>query len=339
MNKIVFLLLCAVLFSCGDDPKTDPNPVLKTEKGEKSRKEIVDSLLQVDPNNIDLIVERSNIYLDEFDFRQARNFSARAFALDSNNVKARSLYAWTMINKPSPPLREIERAQRHLKVVIEKDPKNPEAYLRIANTYSLVGDFKTSFEYLNEAIKLDEFYRDAYVLKGSNYRVLGNNKLAASSYETAVQIDNDFFLGYFKLGELYSEMGDPIALEYYMTARDLNPTSPNAQYAVAKTLQDIGQYNESMAEYRSILVEFPEMREAMFNQGYIKLIHQNELDSAVYYYTMTTDAFPDYTEAWYNLGLAYAEQGRTSDAARAYSTCLKLNPDYTAAKDAAQELR
>lgn len=339
MNKIVFLFVLALAFACGDDVKTDPNPVIKETVKEMSRSQIVDSLLEAQPNNVDLIVERGSLFMDEFDFRQALNYSARAYGIDSNNVDARSLYAWTLINRPNPPLREIERAQRHFKVVIKEDPKNAEAYLRIANTYSLTGDFKTSFEYLNEAIKLDEYYRDAYVLKGSNYRVLGNQKLAASSYETAVQIDNDFFLGYFKLGELYSEMGDPIALEYYMTARDLNPSSPNAQYAVAKTLQDLGQYNEALSEYRTILTVFPEMREAMFNQGYIKLIHQNEIDSAVYYYTETTDEFPEFIDAWFNLGLAYAEQGRTSDAARAYSTCLKLNPDYEAAKEAAKELK
>jgi phage terminase large subunit-like protein len=63
----------------------------------------------------------------------------------------------------------------------------------LASTYTQQGDFEKSFQYINEALRIDKKYRDAYILKGTNYLTLGNRKLAKSSYETAIQQDTKFF--------------------------------------------------------------------------------------------------------------------------------------------------
>lgn len=93
----------------------------------------------------------------------------------------------------------------------------------MANTYSLRHDFDNSFKYINRALKINPRYRNAYILKGSNYRLLGNSKLAISSYETAVQQDPAFYGGYLMLGALYEFEENPICIEYYTTASQLQP--------------------------------------------------------------------------------------------------------------------
>lgn len=329
--KYAFLVLLAGFFlaSCGD----------KGNKGIPTTRNL-DSLLALYPDSVPLLIEQGNLYADAFMMDQALDMGSKAFRLDSNNVAARELYANALNNRPNRTVSEVELAQKHFKYVVKKQPKNTKALVSLASTYSQLGDFEKSFQYINEALRVDKRYRDAYILKGSNYLALGKRDLALSSYETAIQQDPKFFIGYMKLGYMYTEdLKHDLALQYYLTASELEPKSTDALYGVAYSYQESGKYDKALASYRHLLEIDSTYHLALFNQGFIKQEYQKQIDSAVYFYRTATEMKPEFVKGWHNLGVCYMEQNRRADAARAFATALKLNPDFELSRQAAEKLK
>ena len=287
-----------------------------------SKKENLDSLLKLDPNNVDLLVKRGNKYLANYKFYDALTDGAKAYRLDSNNLEARFLYANALNNRAERSQVDIENAKQHFLYLIKRQPGNKKIYVSLASSYTQQGDFEKSFQYINEALRIDKKYRDAYILKGTNYLSLGNRKLAKSSYETAIQQDTKFFEGYLYLGYLYSEDNDPLAVEYFRTAATLRPKSTDALYGVAYNLQIHGKLEEALKAYRELLQ-----------------FEQNEIDSAIYYYKSAIELQPKFVKGWHNLGLCYASLGRKPEALNAFSTALKYNPKFEISRTEANKLK
>lgn len=299
----------------------------------------IDSLLRRYPDSVPLLVKRGNQKLKFYKFDEAMADGAKAFRLDSTNWQARFLYANALNNRMERSIADVDQAQKHFLYLIKNHPRNKEIYVSLASTYSQKADFEISFQYINEALRIDPHFRDAYIMKGTNYLKLGNRQLAKSSYETAIQQDTKFFEGYLALAYLYSEESDPLAVEYYKTAATLKPTSIDALYGVAYSLQQQLKFEESLAAYRHLLEVNPEYYLALFNQGYIKQFEQNQIDSAVYFYKSAIDLQPEFVKGWHNLGLCYVSQGRKSDAQKAFGKALKYNPDFEISRIEANKLR
>lgn len=345
MIKNTFLLALlgfGILFSCTSKEAVKDDQFFVKEEVETERNvfaDIADSL-EKNPEDINLWIRQGNLCKEKLNFQCALNSGAKAFRIDSTNIQARQLYAWTLINKPETQVSDIERAKRHYQYVLSLQPKDPQTLVDLANTYSLTGDFKTAIKYINDALRMDERYRDGYVLKGSIYKTLGKNDLALSSYQTALQIDPEFFIGHLNTGWLLTSMNNhKLALEYYQNAVELKPENLNAIYGVAKSLQDMGDYDAALKNYRKIEKIEPDFYITYFNQAYIKQYYQDELDSATYFYDQALKIHPNYVVAWYQLGETYYKQKRNPDAARAFAEALRIDPDYAPAREASQKLR
>lgn len=344
MRSFLLALLGIVLITSCEEEKSVDNQFYTSETTNKNqaleRIKVLDSLLKEDGDNLALLIEKGVLCKNEMNFDCAKATAAKAFVIDSTNLEVRQLYGWSLINKPNPPLEDIEDAKRHYKYVLADKPNDPNLMVEIANTYSLTGDFETSFKYINDALRIDDQIRDAYVLKGSNYRLVENYELALSSYQTAVQIDPDYFTGHLQIGYLLTQLErHELALEYYTNALNIDNQAIEAHYGVAKSLQDLERYEEAQSAYRRLLSVDPNIYIAYHNQGVIKQFFKNELDSAVYYYNQTLDVEPNSVRTLHNLGETYYALDRPTDAARMYSKALQLNPDYEPTLIAKEKLR
>lgn len=344
-NTWVYIFLVGFIFSCSNQEESDTiaeqfTVKEDTLKVDDKRLEELNLMLENDAENQQAWLEVGEICREKLDFKCALNAGAKAFIIDSTNLAARKLYAWTLINKPNPPLPDIDRAKRHYRYVLSEEPKNLDVMVELANCYSLTGDFKTAFKFTNDALKIDDKHRDAYVLKGSIYRLVENYEFALSSYQTAVQIDPEFFIGHLEIGYLHSDLGDhKMALEYYENAVELDPESINALYGVAISHQELQQFEDAQRAYNRLLEVNPKFYISYMNQGAIHHDYLNDLDSAVYYYNKALEVEPEAVRVWHNLGAAYLQQGRKSDAARAFNEVLTLNPDYEPTLLLKEELR
>ena len=288
----------------------------------------LDSLLLKYPDSVNLLVKHGELALTNFKYDIAIADAAKAFRLDSSRLDTRMLYADAICNNPALQNADITKAQFHYQKLIKKAPKNVRALVGMAMTYTLRQDFDNSFKYINRALKINPRYRNAYVLKGSNYRMLGNTKLAISSYETAVQQDPNFYGGYLMLGALYQYEKDPICIQYYTTASQLQPNNPDCLYALAYAKEIFGQENDAKMIYRKMIRIDSTYYEAYFQLGYIKQFTDIDLDSALYFYNAALDIEPRHIESNHNIGLIYEDKKDISKALLSYAKVLKYNPEF-----------
>jgi tetratricopeptide (TPR) repeat protein len=328
----VLVLLVIINSSCNENVA----PVVKANAKN------IDSLLQVYPDSVPLLLLRGNLKLDDLNFKDALADAAKAFRLDSMNLDARMLYAQVQNNKPERSVADVAIAQRHFKYIVSKQPKNTDALVQLATTYGFQRDFENAFLYVDRALRIDPRKRDAYVFKGSMFLVMERVDLAKSSYETAIQQDPKFFEGYLRLGSIYESERDPICLEYYTTAHKLEPKNPDGVYALAFANQTLGNYENAKEHYRKMIKDGSNdyyVSRGLFQIGYIQQFFDNNLDSAIYYYNSATETDGAYVEAFHNLGLCFEEKGDTEFALKNYSKALKLNPEFKLSKDAVEKYR
>lgn len=312
----------------------------------------LDSLLMLYPDSVDILVRHGNKMMKDLNFDKAMADGAKAFRLDSNNVDARLLFAEVLNNRPERTMTDVAAAQRHYKVIVKKDPKNKKALVALASTFSQQMDFDQSFQYINQALKIDPRYRDAYVMKGSNYLLLSKMNpekdgkpgkkymdLTKSSYETAVQQDPKFFEAYLMLGSLYEAENNKICLEYYKTAVELQPKNPDVLFSLAYAEQVFEQPDEALKLYRKMIVLDTSYYQALNQIGVIKQHNFKDIDSAIYYYNSAIQTEPRFVEAWHNLGTCYEEKGDVTRALQSYAKALKYNPEFTLSRERADKLK
>jgi len=299
----------------------------------------LDSLINVYPDSVSLRLKRGNQLMEEYKFDEALADAARAFRLDSNRIECRILYAEAMINKINRTASDLFRAQSIYQLAVKKYPKNLEALVGLANTYSMLEDYEMSFKYINKALRINPKYRDAYVLKGTNYRNMGNFKLAVSSYETAVQQDPEFVGGYLMLGSLYQWKNDPICIEKYTTAYQLDPKNPDVIYALAYAKQVFGKEDAAMVLYRKMAKLDSSYYDAWFQMGYIHQFSKNNLDSAMFYYDKVLDTQPKHIQSLHNIGLIYEDKNDITNALFSYAKVLKIDPEFELTKERVEVLK
>lgn len=332
MKKIYFSLVAIAIFAMS---------ACSTSSEKKNKKALtLDQLIDQHPDSIPLLIKRGKERFDAYDYEKAMEDAARAFRLDSNQFDVRLLYANVLNNRTERSIEDISKAQRHFRKLLSAQPRNTEVLIGLASTFSQFQDFENSFKYINEALRIDPKYRDAYVLKGSNYAVLGKPDLMKSSYQTAIQQDPDFFAGYLVLGSIYENENNPLCIEYYTTAHELQPENREAEYAMAYSMQHYGKLEKAKEIYRVMAKDTNDYyaSQALFQLGHIKQMVNGDLDSAMYFYEGATFVKPDFVEAHHNLGVCYDLKGNKPKALASFSKALKHNASYKLSRDYADSL-
>lgn len=296
--------------------------------------EELDSLITIEPENIDYLKLYGSKLLDEYLGDEALPVLAKAHRLNPKDIRVKQLYASALINRIDKNASEVETGIKNLKEIIKKEPENKKAFVDLATAYSYFQDYENTFKYVNEALKIDPKYRDAYIIKGRTYYKMGNTKLTKSSFETAVQQDPEFFLGYLQLGWVYTETEDyKNALQYFITATQLENKSIDALYGVAYSEQMLKKSEDALKSYRNLLAVDSTYHLAYYNQAYIKQYDQVQIDSAIYYYKKALVIQPEFVKGWHQLGLCYLTSGNKGTALIAFKKALEYNPDFNLTKD------
>lgn len=328
----IFMLLLTLVAtsSCGDSPIEQEQAAeildYKTIDGDQELARL-NELLEKDPNNAELLAQKADILFKLFRQDEGLNDISKAFRMDSSNLEVRRVHAGYMMAQL-----KILSARDDYQFIIEKDPGNADAYLGMARTYAVENNHAKAFQYTDEALKRNVKLRDAYVLKGLMFRTENKIDLAISSYQTAVEIDPNYYSGFVALGNLFEMKNNPLAMDYYNTALEIDSTGIDALYGKALLLQNQGNIAEAQEFYRKIARIEPDYYFAYYNQGYIKLVKEAQYDSATIFFTKTVEIAPYYADAWYNLGLSEQARGKNREALKAFKETLAIDKDFKKAQ-------
>lgn len=322
MNRILTLLVAACLIaSCGNknmkEVKINPKDSLSTSLN------LINDQLKNDPDNPNLLYERSKLYYNQKLVDKASEDINRAISIDSS----KALYflhqsdVYYAMNKISEAKKAIEKS-------LALDPKSREANAKMGELQYYLQDYGNAFSYLDEALRIDPYFAKAYFIKGLCFKENGDTTLAISSFRTCVEQDPDYFHAYMQLGDIMSRQNNPLAIDYYTNAIRVNGTMVEAYYGLAYFYQEHGQPEDAIKVYEDLLKVDPRNAPAEHNIGYTYLFKLNDPGKAVPYFTNAILNDQKLVNAYYHRGYAYEKLGKNDLAIKDYKKALALEPEF-----------
>jgi tetratricopeptide (TPR) repeat protein len=336
--SLLFLLTAITLISCEPVENNDSDSIIVPDT--------TAIVIQID--SLDFLTNQINSNVDNADFRASRakyflrigNISdalmdmQSAVRLDSNNTTYRNYYGDLLITTL-----DLDNAMLNYEYTLSIDSSNAKAYVGIGHIYALVNNPGLATGFLNKAYQIDPYLSEAYFLEGLIYRSdfyeTGRDESwdrAISSFQTAVEQNPNYYSAYIEMGVMHDEQDHDIALEYYNTAIAIRPNSTEAWYNKGMFFQNKGKYEEAKTCYRTISSIDSLYTESYYNQGYINLVYEKQLDSSIFFFNKTVEIDSLHFYAYNNLGLSYERNGEIDLAQNAYKKAIEINPDFKLAK-------
>lgn len=234
-------------------------------------------------------------------------------------------------------LQEYDGCIEHLDMCLEYAPNNTDCLIKRAQMYTLLNQYEKALELINDALRINDQLHEAYWLKSVIYRENEDFEHALSSLQTSVEVNPNFFDGYIALGMAYLQMNNPLAIDYFNSAIELNPRSVEAKYNLAMFYQqqDHSKGREnldmSLSLYEQILEIDSTNASAAFNSGFIHLEFLQDYQEAEWWFGQAIEKLPYYHQAFFNRGLSRESQDKYTEALEDYNEALRLKPDYTPA--------
>ena len=336
-TKLLFIVLTAVLFACGDSKTADASSEVQviTEEIVAHENTIDEQLkginqkIKGDLNNPNLYAERAALFLQMNDLSSSSADIQRALKLDSLNFNA-----FIVLGDLQALQGQFEPTKYAFELAIKVATTNQQRSLanqKIGEIYYVIQDYDKALDYADLSLKEDIYNSESYFLKGLLFEAKGNMERAISSWQTAVEQDPDHIKSYLRLALTYDEMNDPLVIDYTNNILYIDSNNIEALYTQAMYQQRNDLLNEAMKNYIRIMKINPNMREAPYNMGYIHLVYLKLYNEAKGYFEKSIKIDPKYYEAYYNYGYCFELLGDIQSAERIYKKALEVKPDYTAA--------
>ncbi|MDR0604924.1 MAG: tetratricopeptide repeat protein [Bacteroidales bacterium] len=279
--------------------------------------------IEKDPNNVNLYLDLSKYYVGVRQLDSALNNALIALRLDTTNASV-----YVAVSDVYFAMKYIENTEEMLEKAIALDPKNNEAYLKLGELYFLLKEYKQSEAILIKAIQETAYNPRAYHILAWNYREKGDTLPAIRNYLIAVEQDPDYFDAYMELGILYHCKHNPLAIDYYNNALNVQPNNIQALYNLAMFYQETEEYEKALEKYRMILQIDEHNKFAFHNMGWIYLMGQDKFEEAIVFFTKAIQQDTTYIEAIYNRGLSFEQLKKYDNARQDYMYSLQLETNY-----------
>jgi tetratricopeptide (TPR) repeat protein len=316
--SFLFLMLLA-LASC--QPKKEEQKKVALPKD--STLELLNARISGNPKNPALYAKRADIWLNKGKSQLAFDDILTAVRLDSMNYDYQ--FKLSEISFLAGKSRQTKQA---LEKCLQLKPDDANARLKLAELYIYVKEYKKSLALLKEVTDADKLNAKAYFLKGLSFKLAGDTSAAISSFQRTVEIDQEYYHAYMQLGILFGAKHNPVALDYYNNALNLNPQSTEALYAKSLFYQDHGDIKSAVAGYNMLLQVDTANYFTYFNLGYISFNVEKDYRKATVMFSKALKFNPAYAEAYYMRGLSFEQLGEFAKSIRDYTEAIKIAPGY-----------
>jgi tetratricopeptide (TPR) repeat protein len=316
--SLIFLLMLAMA-SC--QPKKEENA--KSALPKDSTLELLNARINGDPKNHALYAKRAELWLNKGKSQLAYDDIATAVRLDSMSYDYQ--FRFSEISFLVGKSRQTKQA---LEKCLQLKPDDANARLKLAELYIYVKEYKKALALLKEVTDVDKLNAKAYFLKGLSFKLAGDTNLAISNYQRSVELDQEYYHAYMQLGVLFGAKHNPVALDYYNNALNLNPQSTEAMYAKSLFYQDHGDIKSAIAGYNMLLQIDTANYFTYYNLGYISYNVDKDYRKATVMFSRALNFNPAYAEAYYMRGLSFEQLGEFAKSIRDYTEAIKIAPGY-----------
>lgn len=240
----------------------------------------------------------------------------------------------------------LEQALGYFEKAIEIDPGFALAYVGLADTYMLLGDYagmslNDVLEYgepaISKALTLDNGLADAYVARGAIRAKRGDYATALDAFQRAIELDPNHAKAYHWYGDVlvtYLQQPDS-ALPLLEKAYTLDPVSPPLIVTVGQTLSGLGRFEEAMGFYQKALEIEPAYASTYYLIGSLHAHAYGRLDLGIRWSLESYARDPRYPFNLYGLSIYYLALGDDQKADYWIEQALSSGPDWYRPNNAA----
>jgi tetratricopeptide (TPR) repeat protein len=311
-----------LFYSCNQKHKKDNNDLLENEQIIPEIKDL-NKQIEENPNIDSLYYKRALVYMKNKLIYDALNDINKSLQLSPENTKYMITLADIYFS-----MKHIDNCRETLIKAQDNDPENTEPILKLAELNLILKDYDKMHLYLNKAIDIDKTNSEVYFMRGVGFKETGDTINALKNFHIATSLNSEFYKAFVEAGILCVEINDPLAIEYLNTAINLNPESIEARYPLALFFQENNYIDKAIQEYYTITSIESTYYPAYYNLGYIYLVVVEDYKKAIAFFDEAIRYNVEYTEAYYNRGLAYEKLGDFENARKDYKKALSIYTNY-----------
>jgi tetratricopeptide (TPR) repeat protein len=332
-NLIRCLLLCLFAISSCRNGSDESGRQKQDNDTTRLKLEILNQQIEADVSNPDLYNKRAKFYLLDHQFDKALKDVHKAITIDEDKAASYILLSdiYLLMGKP-------EESRDALKKAISKNPRDVEAFLKLAKLYLIIKDYKNCYAAVNQLLAIDNSNASAYFTRAIGLLEQGDTIHAVGDLKQAVDKNQKYYDAYVQLGELYAIKKDPLTELYLKNALSLRPKSREALYMLGLYYQETGKFDQALTTYQILAQSDTSFREASFNTGYIYLVYLKDFSKAAHFFSESIRKDPGYYEAYFNRGYAYELAGDYKKASEDYQKSLKIKVNYEKAVEGLNRL-
>ncbi len=293
----------------------------------------IDALILNNPKNAELYYQRAKLLLGENAINESSKNLDKCIALDSLNSNYHTLRGDVFLQMGNLAMAKISYDR-----AIQIDPKDIESQIHFAEYYLGLSDYSNAIKHADIALRIDVANPKVYFMKGRVFLSAQDTSKAMSSFQTAIEMNPNYLEPYLMLGLISDLKNDSIALLYYRSALEIEPNNVNALYGKGSFEMKMNKKDEALFSFRKLTSINSSNPAPYFNIAYIQMSNDN-LDSAIVYYSLALKRNPRYYQALYNRGLCYEVNGDVLAAENDFQMVLSLKPDHLLAKESITRIK
>jgi tetratricopeptide (TPR) repeat protein len=317
-------ILSALIFisACG-------NKNIKQTKAPISNIEELSKKIESNPNQLDLYIQRANLYLNKNDLNNAIVDYQKAISIAPDSVTYYMKLADLFLQQG-----QIKNTLGVLKKVTDINPNYTDAWIKTGEIYLMFKKYPDVFKFANKALEADPYSDKAFFLKAYAYKENADTNKAIENFQQCLKFNPNNYEANVELGILFMGLKNELAVSYFKNAIALDSTKILAYYDLGLFYQNNDMLNEAMSIYKKINKIDPSFPNSYYNIGYIYLQILNISEESIPFFAKAIEVKPDYYQAHFNLGLAHEKLGDVINAEKNYKDALLINPNYTHAIEA-----
>jgi tetratricopeptide (TPR) repeat protein len=329
VKAVLFLLLLVPVFliSCrtgGKNDKKADGAASVVAPPDSSSLLVLNKLIRDNPKSPELFAKRAKLYGEKKNYTQALTDITIALSMDSLKPGYYISQAEYYIFSGQP-----NSAKKGLTVCMKKFPGNTDVMLKMAEIHLYMKEYGPAKTMLQQVMPINDDLAQIYFLQGL-IAVETNDTLGAiRNFQVSVEKDPDFYAAYIQAGKIYSNQGNPLAIQYLKSAIDLQPKMYEAHYLLGYFYQEHGYLDEAFQEYDYISTKIDSTQaDPYYNRGYIEMVYRNNFAEAVKWFGKAIECDPKYADAWYNRGFSYELDGKLTKAKADYLKAMEIEPNF-----------
>ncbi|MCS7034052.1 MAG: tetratricopeptide repeat protein, partial [Phycisphaerae bacterium] len=221
--------------------------------------------------------------------------------------------------------------QRLWEHVLQRDPRNVVALVRLADSAIRRREFTTASGYLQRAVEIRPNDPDPLVKLGELEEARRQPERAIVHYLKALKLDPDHFDANFGLAHaLATQKESQQALEQYQKLLTMRPEDPILHNNIGLLHADRGEFEQAEQSYRRALRIDPRATAARINLATL-LYRRGEIESAVRELTVVLEIDRDNFDAFMNAGAMLGQMNQFEKAAVLFRRAIELDDQMAAA--------